>query len=237
MGESRDKQAKDDLLATALANGKTVLSAAEFAGVSESTARRRLRDPGFRDEVESARARRVSEITRLLEESAPRAVQTLVDGLEDDAGGIRLSAARTLLAERRSFLAVESNDVDRQPAVLRRSESDSSPAELAEGLLDGLLERASEALRAGSISAPTFAEVQGLLALNAKFRGHPDRAERVNHLLRFSRTLDIMKDLLPPELFQAVGARLQSDSVIAEIDEAELDRLRRRGGNGSHNGR
>jgi hypothetical protein len=50
------RKAADDALIAALAGGNTVEGAAQIAGISRSTAFRRLKDPEFKGRVDAARA-------------------------------------------------------------------------------------------------------------------------------------------------------------------------------------
>lgn len=89
----------DATLLAALAAGQSYEDAAEAAGVSKRTARRRMTEPAFRAEVDALRsdmlARAVGRMAGLVDEAA----ETLRDVMRDpDApAGARVSAARAVL--------------------------------------------------------------------------------------------------------------------------------------------
>lgn len=83
----------DDLLIVALAGGKTHKDAAESAGVSVRTVRRRLADPAFKAEVQQARAALVSDAAGRLTSGMTAAVIQLQKLLFHDDPVIQLRAA------------------------------------------------------------------------------------------------------------------------------------------------
>lgn len=86
------------LLAAALASGASYTRAAEQAGVSKSTCKRRMADPAFRHQVEQLRHDHVARVEQRLGQLAGQALDTLEALLADtDAPAQRLGAARTLL--------------------------------------------------------------------------------------------------------------------------------------------
>jgi hypothetical protein len=89
----------DAALALALASGATVAAAAAKAGVSESTAHRRLRLPEFRARVDAARAdllaRAVGLLTALGEGAVGKLIALIAGATTAEA--IRLGAIRTAL--------------------------------------------------------------------------------------------------------------------------------------------
>jgi hypothetical protein len=89
---------KDAAFLAALASGATQVEAANRAGISESTARRRLKDPGFCAELERLRSETIRAVSDELLAAARGAVSTL--GELQDASvppGTRLGAARAVL--------------------------------------------------------------------------------------------------------------------------------------------
>lgn len=86
-----------DMFALAIASGKYLREAARTAGISESTAYRRLKDPAFRRKVSEIRTAFLSEAVGLLSEAANEAASTLKALLTARSESVRLSAARAIL--------------------------------------------------------------------------------------------------------------------------------------------
>jgi len=88
----------DETLLLALACGATVEAAAAKAGVSESTAYRRLKIPAFQERLRDLRADMVQRTAAMLTAAAGEAVKTLL-ALQRDAvpPATRLGAARAVL--------------------------------------------------------------------------------------------------------------------------------------------
>src|SRR5215213_5226436 len=87
----------DNPLILALASGKTVTDAARDAGVSVSTAHRRMADGDFRRQVAAARTDALARAVGQLADASTAAVQTLRSLLDADADTVRLGAARAIL--------------------------------------------------------------------------------------------------------------------------------------------
>ena len=87
----------DAVLAAELAGGATVADAARAAGLSEATAYRRLRDEGFKRQVEEARSEIVGRAVAKLTGASVRAVETLEALLDSEMDFARLGAARAIL--------------------------------------------------------------------------------------------------------------------------------------------
>ncbi|MDA0991880.1 MAG: hypothetical protein O3A51_14160 [Verrucomicrobia bacterium] len=87
----------DDRLLTALASGCHVENAAMVAGISERTAYRRLADPDFRSQLDSARETLREAILAKLADAGHDAIGTLWDLMGSDDDSIRLKAAKALL--------------------------------------------------------------------------------------------------------------------------------------------
>lgn len=88
----------DSALVTALMAGQTIQAAAKSAGVSETTARRRLADPAFRAALDAARAEALERAINALSTLSVIAVATLGElmrGAESEMA--RLGAARAAL--------------------------------------------------------------------------------------------------------------------------------------------
>jgi hypothetical protein len=107
----------DDGLLLALAAGATPAAAAQQAHVSESTVRRRLRDPGFRHKVEERRSQMVSAAVGRLACMAVLAADTLHGLLASGSERVRLGAARSALAL--MLKGIEIHELAKQVAELK----------------------------------------------------------------------------------------------------------------------
>jgi hypothetical protein len=87
----------DDGFALAIASGTSIKEAARSAGISESTAYRRLKDPAFRRRVSEIRTSFLNEAVGRLSEAANEAVSTLKALLTSGSDSVRLSASRAIL--------------------------------------------------------------------------------------------------------------------------------------------
>jgi hypothetical protein len=88
----------DDALLLALACGLNAEQAARQAGVSVSTAYRRLDDPAFRVRLDALRRDMLARASAMLTAAAVEAVRTLADLLKPANGpAVRLNAARSVL--------------------------------------------------------------------------------------------------------------------------------------------
>jgi hypothetical protein len=94
----KGRRAADERLMLGLACGATVEAAARQAGVSESTAYRRLAEPEFQRRLQRLRADMVQRTAGTLTAAASEAVRTLLD-LQKPAAPppVRLGAARAVL--------------------------------------------------------------------------------------------------------------------------------------------
>ena len=81
----------------AIAAGKTVVDAAQVAGISEATAHRRLRKPGFREQIQEARSEMMNRAMGRMADGMAAAADVLVELLSAENESVRLSAARSLL--------------------------------------------------------------------------------------------------------------------------------------------
>jgi hypothetical protein len=105
------RQALDELLIAAFMVGSTHASAAEFAKCSETTIRRKLKNPTFQAKLAEARRELVSRTVRRAATYALEALTTLRDlskGSEDD--GVRLRASVALLEASANLHAIEEFD-------------------------------------------------------------------------------------------------------------------------------
>ena len=94
---SGSRRHADESLVAALASGMTVDKAAKRAGVSRSTATRRMRNRTFRQRVTEARAEFVSRALGRLSDSATEAADTLRALLSAGDDRVKLGAARAVL--------------------------------------------------------------------------------------------------------------------------------------------
>jgi hypothetical protein len=94
----RGRRNADHKLLLAIACGATVESAARQAGVSESTAHRRLEDAEFRKQLQALRADMSQRTAGALTAAATEAVRTLLELQKAPAPpAVRLGAARSIL--------------------------------------------------------------------------------------------------------------------------------------------
>jgi hypothetical protein len=94
----KGRRAADERLLVALACGATVEAAARQAGVSESTAYRRLADRDFRRRLQGVRADFVQRTAGTMTAAATEAVRTLLELLKPAAPPpVRLGAAKAVL--------------------------------------------------------------------------------------------------------------------------------------------
>jgi len=93
----------DEILIAALAEGCTHQAAAELGGVSAKLIQRRLKNPGFARALGDRRRQRVNEVAGQLVGASQRAVQVLVEVLEDGDPADKLRAARMVLEFSRQY--------------------------------------------------------------------------------------------------------------------------------------
>ncbi len=86
-----------EILAVALAAGRTVREASDRAAVSERTVYRRLKESAFQKRVVELRSDMVGRSVGLLVEAGSAAVQTLKELLNSQSDSVRLGAARSIL--------------------------------------------------------------------------------------------------------------------------------------------
>jgi hypothetical protein len=91
------RKGADEVLIQALACGATQKSAAEKAGISESTVARRLRDPAFQERLDATRADMVQRTASALTAASMEAVKGLLELMRSDDERVRLGAIRTIL--------------------------------------------------------------------------------------------------------------------------------------------
>ena len=87
----------DEMLIASLAAGYSIVDSARRSGMGESTARRRLRSPMFRQRVAEARTEVLSQALGLLTDSATYAVAALRTLLVSHDPKVKLGAARAIL--------------------------------------------------------------------------------------------------------------------------------------------
>jgi AraC-like DNA-binding protein len=107
----------DAALVTALAAGGSLAAAAAHAGCSERTVYRRLQDPEFKARVQQARADMVEQAVGQLSALGGMATQALQGLLKDQAGAVRLGAARTVLEH--MFRAAQLDNLQRLVAEMQ----------------------------------------------------------------------------------------------------------------------
>lgn len=93
----------DEIIADALATGKTHEEAGALAGCSARTVARRLHDPFFVREVDRRRADLVGRVTGRLSELGHQALDVLAELMLDETPGVRQRAATTILSELPKF--------------------------------------------------------------------------------------------------------------------------------------
>jgi hypothetical protein len=87
----------DAMLIAMLASGATTKEAAEAAGISERTARRRLQEPDFLQLVGEARAGLIDRASSTLASGMVEAANTLKELLKANSERTRLGAAKALI--------------------------------------------------------------------------------------------------------------------------------------------
>lgn len=105
------------------ARGATTLEAAEAAGVSERTARRRLADQQVQREVEQARGQMLETLVGQLSEAGGHAARQLRGLLDADGDQVRLGACRAALEyllRSRELLVLERRVAEVERAIERR---------------------------------------------------------------------------------------------------------------------
>ena len=94
----RGRRNADDVLMLALACGATLENAARQAGVSESTVRRRAKDPQFQRKLQTLRADMVQRASGALTAAGTESVRTLLELQKPGvAPATRLGAAKATL--------------------------------------------------------------------------------------------------------------------------------------------
>jgi hypothetical protein len=92
------KRGADGKLLLALACGATAEAAARQAGVSESTVRRRLKEPAFVAKLNKTRAEMHLRVADQLTAASTEGVRTMVQLMkETNSGSVRLGAARSVV--------------------------------------------------------------------------------------------------------------------------------------------
>jgi hypothetical protein len=121
-GVARDGPARrrDPVLITAFLQGKSIAAAAQVAGISERTAKRRVADPAFQRELAAARTRLLARAIGVLVDGALGAavqLRQLAQGAVQES--IRLAAARSILEF--SFRGLEALDLAERVAALEQA--------------------------------------------------------------------------------------------------------------------
>lgn len=87
----------DEILALTLARGATAEQAAEEAGCSLRTVRRRLAGQAFRDRITALRGEMVARASAKLADASSEAAEALAGLLRSEDESVRLRAARAIL--------------------------------------------------------------------------------------------------------------------------------------------
>jgi hypothetical protein len=95
MANRREQQ--DEIITAALERGASYAEAAELAGTSARTVRRRMADDEFRIEVFGRRAERAGQVTGELIRASADAVGVLEACLQSESESVQLRAAQTLI--------------------------------------------------------------------------------------------------------------------------------------------
>jgi hypothetical protein len=94
----KGRRKADHKLLMAFACGATIESAARQAGVSESTAHRRLEDPAFRQQLQAMQTDMIKRTAGALTAASTESVRTLLELQKPSAPpAVRLGAARSIL--------------------------------------------------------------------------------------------------------------------------------------------
>jgi hypothetical protein len=113
---SGSRRRADPALIAALIEGKTVVDAAKAAGISEATARRRIKEPEIRAQITEGQAEIVEAAINTLTASAQLAaltIRTLLGRAAPDS--VRLAAAKEILS------AVRGRDLDARLAKIEET--------------------------------------------------------------------------------------------------------------------
>jgi transposase-like protein len=111
------RRSADDLLMLALACGATLENAARQAGISESTVRRRIKDPEFQRKITALRWDMVQRAVGMVTAAMAESVKTLVVLQKETVpSSSRLGAARTMLEI--GLKLREQNDLEQRLAAL-----------------------------------------------------------------------------------------------------------------------
>jgi hypothetical protein len=136
-----DRSQANAALIAALLSGLTIAQAAEQAGISEPTARRRLKDDAFREQLAEARAELIDTTVARLAWTSGMAVYALADVARNGRNeAARVSAARAILEltlRRRELGSVSGAELERLISTviglaIDRLAADEAPAFLRE---------------------------------------------------------------------------------------------------------
>jgi len=99
VGHGEKRSRREDAAIAALLAEPTLEAAAERAGISRTSLFRWLQDPAFCDRYHALRREALSQATARLQQASSKAVDTLVDVMEDTEApaAARVSAAKTVL--------------------------------------------------------------------------------------------------------------------------------------------
>ena len=112
------REAQDEILVDALANGLSYEAAGELAGCSGRTVARRMTDAGFARRVSDRRGERVMATAGQLTSLSSEAVETIRGCLDAESPQVRLAAAKALLGLAVKFR--DSHDLAAEMAEIRQ---------------------------------------------------------------------------------------------------------------------
>jgi len=116
----------------AMARGCTVTEAAEHAGISRSTAHRRLADPKVRQRITEARSATVERAGALLVDSWARAVARLVEFTESPNDTAAVGACKALLDY--GLRLREAGELEERIAALERAQREAQSSGALRGV-------------------------------------------------------------------------------------------------------
>jgi len=121
IGHGQKMSRKWELAIAGLLQGSSIGDAAKLAGVSESSLFRWLRDESFRRAYQEARREAVGQAVAQLQRSCGRAVEGLVDVLDDGeaSASAKVSASKTILEL--SLKSVEIEDLEKRISELEKA--------------------------------------------------------------------------------------------------------------------
>jgi hypothetical protein len=120
-GHGQKREQKQDIAIAALLHCESIREAAKEAGIAEATLHRYLGDDDFKKEYQAAKREVINHAICRLQQSAGKAVKTLVEICESKgaAPSARVAAAKTVLEI--SLKAVEYEDLEKRIVALEKT--------------------------------------------------------------------------------------------------------------------